>query len=514
VGRSYVQHVVELVQQVAEAAHALHEAGVVHRDIKPGNIMVSADGGQAVLMDLGLAQLADEAEGRLTRTRQFVGTLRYASPQQVLAVAQLDRRSDVYSLGATLWELLTLRPLYGATEQTPTPELMERIQRQEPERPRRHNPGIARDLEAVVLKCLEKDPARRYLTAQELAEDLRRFLEGEPVVARPVSGAERGLRWAVRHPTAAGLLAASGLALLALVGLAVAGYYTTWLNDAKAQLEKALGSAEEQRQQAVNAKGEAERAKGEAEAARQGEETQRKRAEAQRERADGLLYFMSIERAHSAWRENDVQRAADILARCDPTLRNWEWSYLYRLCHSDLRTFKGHTSAVHGVAWSPDGTRLGSASADGTVRVWDAGTGQEAVTLTRDSDVNLYQVRGVAFSPDGTRLAGARDDGTVRVWDVRTGQQVLTLKGHTKGVHGVTFSPDGTRLASASDDQTVKVWDAKKGQEALTLKGHTREVRAVAFSPDGTRLASASGDFTVRVWDTLSARERRQGQKR
>ena len=128
IGPSYLRHIVELVRQVAEAAHALHEAGVIHRDIKPGNIMVAADGSQAVLMDLGLAQLADEAEGRLTRTRQFVGTLRYASPEQVLAVGGLDRRSDVYSLGATLWELLTLRPMFGATDETPTPELMLTIQ--------------------------------------------------------------------------------------------------------------------------------------------------------------------------------------------------------------------------------------------------------------------------------------------------------------------------------------------------------------------------------------------------
>jgi hypothetical protein len=118
-GRGYVSSVVELVRQVAEALHALHEAGVIHRDVKPGNIMVTPGGSQAVLIDLGLAQLADDVEGRLTWTRQFVGTLRYASPEQVLAVGRLDRRSDVYSLGATLWELLTLRPLYGADEQTP-----------------------------------------------------------------------------------------------------------------------------------------------------------------------------------------------------------------------------------------------------------------------------------------------------------------------------------------------------------------------------------------------------------
>src|SRR5207253_5848442 len=120
-----------------EAAHALHEAGVIHRDIKPGNILVNSAGDQAFLMDLGLAQLADDEDGRLTRTRQFVGTLRYASPQQVLAVGQLDRRTDVYSLGATHWALLALRPLFGATAQTPTPHLMEQIQRDEPQRLRR-----------------------------------------------------------------------------------------------------------------------------------------------------------------------------------------------------------------------------------------------------------------------------------------------------------------------------------------------------------------------------------------
>src|SRR5207244_5266697 len=160
-GGAYVGGVAELVRQVAAAAHARHESGVIHRDIKPGNVMVTPDGAEAVLMDLGLAQLADESEGRLTRTRQFVGTLRYASPEQVLSVP-LDRRSDVYSLGATLWELLTLRPLFDATDQTPTHELMLKIQHADPEDPRRINPGVPEDLEAVVLKCLEKDRSRRY----------------------------------------------------------------------------------------------------------------------------------------------------------------------------------------------------------------------------------------------------------------------------------------------------------------------------------------------------------------
>jgi len=131
---------------------------VVHRDIKPANVMITDDGEQAVLMDLGLAQLVDDAEGRLTRTRQFVGSLRYASPEQVLSVGALDRRTDVYSLGATLWELLTLQPMFGADERVPTPELMRRITTDEPSPLRRHHPGIPRDLEAIVGRSLEKSP--------------------------------------------------------------------------------------------------------------------------------------------------------------------------------------------------------------------------------------------------------------------------------------------------------------------------------------------------------------------
>jgi serine/threonine protein kinase len=215
-GSDYVRHVVELVRQVAEASHALHEAGVIHRDIKPDNVLVTADGTEAILMDLGLAQLADEGEGRLTRTGQFIGTLRYASPEQVLSI-KLDRRSDVYSLGATLWELLTLRPLFGASNETPTRDLMLKIQHADPARPRQLNPRVPEDLEAIVLKCLEKARGRRYSTARELSEDLSRWLRGEPVQAQPPT-----LRYLLgksvrRHRVAIAFV--STISLTALLGL-------------------------------------------------------------------------------------------------------------------------------------------------------------------------------------------------------------------------------------------------------------------------------------------------------
>src|SRR5262249_49834891 len=151
--------------------------------------MLTADGAHPVLMDLGLAQLADEADGRLTRTRQFVGTLRYASPEQVLAAGRVDRRSDVYSIGVTLWEMLTLRPAYGADMSAH--DLMLKIPTTDLESPRKYNRYVPRDLAAIVTKCLEKDRSRRYATAAELADDLGRWRRGEPVRAGRLGWAYR-----------------------------------------------------------------------------------------------------------------------------------------------------------------------------------------------------------------------------------------------------------------------------------------------------------------------------------
>jgi tetratricopeptide (TPR) repeat protein len=182
--------------------------------------MLTADGAHPVLMDLGLAQLADETDGRLTRTRQFVGTLRYASPEQVLAAGPVDRRTDVYSLGATLWELLTLRPTYGAGDDMPTPDLMLKIQTTDLEKPRKYNPHVPRDLEAIVMKCVEKDRARRYATAADLADDLGRFLGGEPVTAQPPSFGYLAGKFVRRYRVP--LAAAAFVLLLLGVGLLVA----------------------------------------------------------------------------------------------------------------------------------------------------------------------------------------------------------------------------------------------------------------------------------------------------
>jgi serine/threonine protein kinase len=192
---TYVAHVVELTRQAAEAAHALHEAGVIHRDIKPANLLVHPDGSRIVLIDLGLAKLDDDVDSP-TGAEHFLGTPRYASPEQARSAKQVDVRADVYSLGATLWELLTFRSLFG---EGPAIDLIQRSLEQEPEPPARLNPRVPADLEAVVLKCLEKDPARRYATAADLAAELGRWQRGEPVQARPPSPVRRLARFLRRH---------------------------------------------------------------------------------------------------------------------------------------------------------------------------------------------------------------------------------------------------------------------------------------------------------------------------
>jgi WD40 repeat protein len=188
----------------------------------------------------------------------------------------------------------------------------------------------------------------------------------------------------------------------------------------------------------------------------------------------------------------------------DSTIKLWDAA-----TGSELLTLKGHAATVYAVAFSPDGKRLAACSGNffqnqpGQLKLWDTATGKELMTF-KGHTLTVYHV---AFSPDGRRIASGSGDNTAKIWDIDTGQPIITLKGHADQVWNVAFSPDGQRVATASRDKTAKVWDMYVGKEIVTVQGHTNEVYSVAFSPDGRRLASAGADATVRVSDATGVRD-------
>jgi WD40 repeat protein len=484
--------------------HAAHQKGVVHRDLKPANVLL-AEGDMPKVTDFGLAKRLGEA-GR-TATGAVMGTPSYMAPEQAGGKGKdVGPPADVYSLGAILYECLTGRPPFRAATALDT---LLQVVGDEPAPVRQLNPQVPRDLETVCLKCLAKEPPKRYASAAALAEDLRRFRAGEPVAARPVGRAERLAKWTRRKPAVAALLLVGGVAAAAVVGAALALAYNAALQAHNDQLQTAFQAADLARQ--------------EAEEAGQGEAAQRAKAEAAREHADQHLY---VRRVHLAERERSASRfgrANQILDECPVSRRHWEWHYLKGLCNAELHSLAAKEGETHlPSAICPAHLRVALASRrdrywaeqDGKqvpsciLRVLEPSTGKEVMSFRRPGSVET-----MAFSPDGRLLATGGRDGPVLTLDTTTGKELSRWLAPAQSSwltwHSLVFSPDGKHLAAlTTEDQpqgltVIHLLEVTTGRVTRTFRDPDPSVFCqMAFSPDGQRLALAGR--RVKLWDVAT----------
>ncbi len=409
-----------------------------------------------------------------TRTGAVLGTPSYMSPEQAAGRKDLGPAADIYSLGAILYELLTGRPPFAGETPLATVNL---VTEQEPLSPRLLNPAVDGDLETICLKCLEKDPRRRYASAGALADDLRRYLDGEPITARRLGPVGRAVKWARRKPAWAAVIS---VAVAAAVGFIAFAWQV-------ALEERELRGDAEQAQHLALVREAAMR---------------------------HLLYQAEVRRAQRAVEQADLERVDKLLnhwAKPGPDdLRGWEWYFLRHWAHSRL-AFGTHAGRATAVVFRPSGGQLASAGGEagrpGEVKVWETPSGQLRYSLTGHTDL----VVALAYHPRRNVLASAGYDRTIRLWDLDTGKPITVLRGHAAQVNSLSFSPDGQWLASAGGDRTVRLWrlDADPSWPPRVLEGHTGEVTAVAFSPDGKHLASASHDKTIKLWSVATGREER-----
>jgi WD40 repeat protein/predicted Ser/Thr protein kinase len=536
------QKAAHYLKLIAEAIHYAHEQGILHRDLKPSNVLVDAGTDQPRVTDFGLAKWLDK-ESSLTLTGQVLGSPHFMPPEQADARrGKVDRRSDVFGLGGILYFLLTARPPFQGNSLETT---LGQVLNVEPVSPRLLNPAVPRDLETICLKCLSKEPDRRYPTAQALGEDLSRFLNAESILARPTTILERTWRWCRRRPAFAGLLAAAIALLLTL----------------------AIGSP-----------------------------IVALRIQHARQIAEANLYGADLNLAQTALADADLGHARELLdrhrpapGRSDP--RGLEWRYLWNLCQGDEKfVFEPVIKWPRGVAFSQDGRLLAAGEESGNLSVvwnlatkaivktlpqgdrpvtfaldgpglitagrnglklWNTQTWKERVlgpchmaaaavfspngsslivygaglqmwdtqnwTLVSSNDfgeINWFATHTLSVSHDGALISCGRGlpyatAGELRLFRLPSLEPVPWSERLPKDVVAAAFHPERDLLVTGGWSGDIQLWDSNSGQELPSIMKQPSRILAMSFSPpESNLLATTGGDQSIRLWDLASQRER------
>jgi serine/threonine protein kinase len=459
------------IRQAALGLQHAHERGLVHRDIKPHNLLVTQTGpameGTVKILDMGLARLQQSGAGvaaSLTHEGTVMGTPHYMAPEQARDSRQVDTRSDIYSLGCTLYHLLTGRPPFAGETFA---EILIKHLEDEPEPVANLRPDVPADVEAVLRRMMAKRVEERYQAPAEVAEALaaragqspgKQPRPADPLASDQLSTVAAST-WSPALPRRRHYLRWLAL-LFVVVGLAVAAIL------AGPALQQPPTPTSATQPICDDPLGEIRQMTGH----------------------DGAVWSVAFA----------PDQLRGLSGGDDHSVRLWDLQ-----SGREVRSFSGHQGAVNCVAFTPNGSVALSASDDGTVRVWETGSGKEL----RHFDDHKATAQAVLAFPDNRRVASAGGDKLIRIWELDTAKEIARCEGHTDLVRCLALSSDGTLLASGSDDQTVRLWDARTQKELHVLKGHTTGVVAVAVSSDGRRILSGSFDGAVRLWDAASGKE-------